>query len=195
MLTQPQALDLFCGAGGAAKGLIEAGFQVTGIDLIDQPDYPGQFIQLDVAELPPHFLTAYDFIWASLPCKAYSVATTFQRKRDNYYPDLIAFTRQLLKDHPFSCIENVDGAPLRYNLTLTLPMFGNCSHRHRRRFELSFPCLAPPAPSHYPKATVSAAGRGCPDPVLAARRLAKGLPYNTTVPELQAALGISHIYT
>lgn len=188
-----RALDLFCGAGGAARGLQQAGFEVTGIDIIEQPDYPGRFIQRDVQDLTPEYLQDYDFVWASPPCQAYSIASAFQRKRSYRYADLIAATRKLLADHPYTCIENVDGAPLRVDLTLTLPMFANGSHRHRRRFELSFLCLSPQPPRRTPKALVSAAGRGCPDAVLAARRLARGLPYNTTVPELKTALGISHI--
>jgi site-specific DNA-cytosine methylase len=35
-----KALDLFCGAGGASMGLYQAGYKVTGVDVIDQPNYP-----------------------------------------------------------------------------------------------------------------------------------------------------------
>jgi hypothetical protein len=43
---RPRLLDLFCGAGGAAKGYQRAGFYVVGIDLASQPDYCGdEFIQ------------------------------------------------------------------------------------------------------------------------------------------------------
>ncbi len=35
-----RALDLFCGGGGASKGLLDAGFeQVVGVDLEQQRDY------------------------------------------------------------------------------------------------------------------------------------------------------------
>lgn len=31
------ALDLFCGARGASRGLADAGFEVTGVDIKNQP--------------------------------------------------------------------------------------------------------------------------------------------------------------
>lgn len=53
-MANPKALDLFCGGGGAARGLIAAGFDV-GIDhdLRCGKHYPGQFIQADLAKGVP----------------------------------------------------------------------------------------------------------------------------------------------
>ena len=61
-----RALDLFCGAGGATRGLQDAGFHVTGVDCKPQPRYPGdRFIEGDALAFDPVALRAFDLIWAS----------------------------------------------------------------------------------------------------------------------------------
>src|ERR1041384_7597678 len=104
----PRALDLFCGAGGAAMGLYRAGFEVTGVDLKPQPSYPFRFIQADALTFP---LAGYDFIWASPPCQAHTAMRTMPDAKK--HPDLIPATRDLLRRSglPY-VIENVEGAPL-----------------------------------------------------------------------------------
>jgi len=43
-------LDLFCGAGGASKGYHKAGFEVFGVDIKDQPNYPYEFVKFDALD-------------------------------------------------------------------------------------------------------------------------------------------------
>ena len=149
-----KALDLFCGAGGVCAGLQRAGFDVVGVDIEPQPDYPGQFVLGDALQ-PPARLADFDFIWASPPCQGYSV-TRNGHARD--YPLLIEPLRDMLAGHPLTCIENVVGAPLRRDLVLTLPMFGNFTHPHKRLFELSFFCWQPFPVKTGDRACVMAAG-------------------------------------
>lgn len=139
-----RALDLFCCAGGATKGLQLAGFHVTGVDLEDQPRYCGDaFIRADALTVP---LDGYDFIWASPPCQAYSMATNTQDK--SKYPDLVAAVRERLRASGVPWVmENVIGAPLEFGFMLCGAMFGLRTYRHRL-FESSDLILAPAHPPH-----------------------------------------------
>ena len=135
------ALDLFCGAGGAALGLQAAGFEVVGVDIEIPSAYPGQFIQADVRNLPMD-VRDFDFIWASPPCQEHSCA------RNGYttptrYECLIPETRTILKEHPYTCIENVPGAPIRPDVILTGPPCGLPYIRWKRWFGVSWFCLYP----------------------------------------------------
>jgi DNA (cytosine-5)-methyltransferase 1 len=67
-----KALDLFCGGGGSSMGLKNNGFDVTGIDINEQPEYPFKFIKQDVFNLSIDFLKQFDFIWASPTCQIHS---------------------------------------------------------------------------------------------------------------------------
>ena len=69
-----KALDLFCAAGGATRGLMQAGFAVTGVDLRPQPRYCGDaFLQADALEyLATADMSRFDFIWASPPCQRFT---------------------------------------------------------------------------------------------------------------------------
>lgn len=141
-------LDLFCCAGGAGMGYHQAGFDVIGVDLSPQPNYPFAFIQHDALTLDMRFLRSFDAIHASPPCQHYSPLGALSP--DKEYPDLVAATRDLLNATGLPWImENVMSAPLDKARSVTLcgSMFGLRTYRHRR-FESNVTLTAPPHPKH-----------------------------------------------
>ncbi len=143
-----RALDLFCSAGGATKGLQRAGFHVTGVDIRPQPRYCGDAFILGDA-LTVH-LDGYDFIWASPPCQRHSRMSSCRDGLRETYPDLIAPIRDRLKllGMPF-CIENVEGAPLIDPFRLCGGMFYLETYRHRLFETHGFDVRRPPHVRHF----------------------------------------------
>ena len=78
-----RCLDLFCGAGGAAMGYHQAGFEVVGWDIEHHPDYPFEHHVGDALEVltDVDYVRSFDLVHASPPCQAYSTAT---RDRSRY---------------------------------------------------------------------------------------------------------------
>lgn len=103
-------LDLYCCAGGAAKGYADVGFEVVGVDICPQPNYPYEFHQADAIEFVKEHGHEFDAIHASPPCQTFSRTKTLH---DNEHPDLIEPTRDALvaSGKPW-VMENVVGAPL-----------------------------------------------------------------------------------
>jgi DNA (cytosine-5)-methyltransferase 1 len=139
--SRPRLLDLFCGAGGATMGYHRAGFDVVGVDIRPQPNYPFEFVQADALD-PPVFWDDFDAIHASPPCQAFTMYGNTGLVGD--YPDLIAPTRELLQATglPY-VIENVPGAPLENPTVLCGTSLGLEVRRHRL-FETSWPLIVPP---------------------------------------------------
>jgi DNA (cytosine-5)-methyltransferase 1 len=151
MSSRPRLLDLFCCQGGAGYGYHLAGFEVVGVDIVDQPRYPFTFIKADALEYVAAHGHEFDAIHASPPCQGYSRT---RKLRGNEHPDLIAATRKALQatGKPY-VIENVAGAPLQDPVVLVGSMFGLRTMRPRL-FECSFPVpfqLAPPAAARHAK--------------------------------------------
>lgn len=119
---KPRLLDLFCCAGGAARGYADAGFEVVGVDIDPQPNYPFEFHQADAIEFVRDHGHEFDAIHASCPCQTFSRTKTLH---DNEHPDLIKPTRDALvaSGKPW-VIENVVGAPLIDPIKLTGQHFG-----------------------------------------------------------------------
>lgn len=129
---KPRLLDLFCCAGGAAKGYHDAGFEVVGVDIAPQPHYPFAFVQADAIEYATQHAAEFDAVHASPPCQAYSEMTPIAHR--GKHPDLIAGTRAVLQaaGKPY-VIENVPNARhlLISPVYLCGSMFGLPIQRHR----------------------------------------------------------------
>lgn len=139
---KPRLLDLFCGAGGAAMGYHRAGFEVVGVDINPQKNYPFQFVQADALAYLTEYGHCFDAIHASPPCQAFTRVQALGRARNGGYrehPDLIGPTRALLRmtGKPY-IVENVPGAPLICPATLCGSMFPNLRVYRHRLFESSF---------------------------------------------------------
>ena len=100
-----------------------AGFEVVGVDINPQPDYPFEFHQADATTFP---LDGFDLIHASPPCQRYSVSTA----QPDRHPDLIGVMRERMKGRQY-VMENVVNSPLRKDLMLCGSMFGLLVQRHR----------------------------------------------------------------
>lgn len=137
-------LDLFCGAGGAGMGYHRAGFEVVGVDINPQPNYPFEFHQGDALAFLIERGHEFDAIHASPPCQA-STALTKGTNRGREYVQLIPETRRLLRTTGLpTVIENVQGSDLRRDLTLCGEMFGLGVIRHRY-FEIDRASVLQPA--------------------------------------------------
>lgn len=142
-MSRPRLLDLFCGAGGAGMGYHRAGFEVVGVDIAPQPNYPFEFHQGDALDFAAEHWREFDAIHASPPCQGYLNLRRVNKAqgRADWHQRLIATTRWRLEATrlPY-VIENVQDArramrdPLRICGTgLWLPL------RRHRLFESNVP--------------------------------------------------------
>lgn len=157
-------LDLFCGAGGAAKGYQNAGFKVIGVDNKPQKRYVGDdFIEADAMDFLADNWWKFDAIHASPPCQRYSSMTNLAGTKLDH-PDMIPKLRAWLKfyNKPF-IIENVPGAPMVRPTELCGLMFGREIYRHRL-FETNFRVSMLPHPFH--KVTAMRPGQWQPGMIL-----------------------------
>jgi DNA (cytosine-5)-methyltransferase 1 len=182
-----RALDLFCCAGGATRGLQQAGYHVTGVDVRPQPRYIGDAFHQDDAmawlrgEREP--LCSFDLIWASPPCQRYSQITPKERRES--HPDLLPVALELLRAQPVPYIvENVQGTQqlMRNPVMLCGSMFGLRIQRHRW-FEVGNSdafFLLPPCDHSEPPVLITGT----------TRRLTNGKRREFSLAECKAAAGI-----
>lgn len=157
-MKRPLLLDLFCGAGGAAVGYHRAGFDVIGVDVKHQPNYPFPKMVADALHVLERLVEGH-YIWpsacdekitlsdiaaihASPPCQAKSTQTADRSKHVWLLPDTRELLHQVVTPH---VIENVEGArrdmidPVR----LCGSSFGMDIRRHRY-FEANWPIQGKP---------------------------------------------------
>lgn len=146
-------------------GYHRAGFEVLGVDIKPQPNYPFGFIRMDVIELFDSYswiLDGFDVIAASPPCQAYSRLRALHPTKE--YPDLVAPVRErlILTGKPY-VVENVEGAPLINPVTMCGSMFrlgvDEFALRRHRLFESNFH-LEPYAPCDHSKIAIGVFGHG-----------------------------------
>ena len=104
---KPVLLDLFCGAGGAARGYADAGFDIIGVDIRPQPRYPFRFVQGDATDVLASWdiLPRFAAVHASPPCQSES---DLRHRTGKDYPDLLTPTLGRLADLPVPwVVENV----------------------------------------------------------------------------------------
>jgi DNA (cytosine-5)-methyltransferase 1 len=149
-------LDLFCGAGGAAMGYHQAGFDVIGVDIEPQPRYPFRFVQGDALDVLAgrDLLPPFDAIHASPPCQDHSPLKS--RAGEHGTGWMLDATRRALVRTGLPCvIENVMAADMRPDLVLCGEMFGLRTIRHRQFEVAGFPVMSPPHSPHVARTATS----------------------------------------
>lgn len=168
-------------------GYHRAGFDVIGVDIEPQPDYPFEFHQADAIDFAYKYGRDFIAVHASPPCQS-QTALTKGTNKGRQYVNLIPETRRALwaLNKP-SVIENVQGSEVRPDLILCGEMFGLGVLRHRY-FELgNWSTVAPAHVKHRGRVRGWRHGEYFDGPYLAMHGEGGG---KGTVAEWQAAMGI-----
>lgn len=130
-------------------GYHRSGFEVVGVDIAPQPNYPFEFIQADALQYCSDHGVEFDAIHASPPCQGYSTMRFLPWLKGRQYPMLINPVRELLKKtgRPY-VIENVVTANIDMDGgVLCGKALGLRISRHRR-FESNIMLLFPQCTGH-----------------------------------------------
>jgi DNA (cytosine-5)-methyltransferase 1 len=214
-----RVLDLYCCAGGGAKGYENAGFnEIIGVDCVGKKEYPYFFIKADIEDFiydkPVEWFESFDLIHASPPCQADTRLVKMCEAQGNIPCDKgyhIPMIRQFLKSLDVEyVIENVEGAwekEERKKTPFTCGSHFDLAVQRHRYFEASFPIEQLKCNHKTSAWPIGPKGRPKPIGVYGSKndRL-KGMCTRTgkmqtggwtakDVPEAQKALGIEHIAT
>ncbi len=173
-------------------GYHRAGFDVVGVDIKPQKNYPFEFYQVDALDVlsnkvgigvPPW---RFDAIHASPPCQAWTSGARAMGTADRW-PQLIAPVRELIPANVPYVIENVTGARREMDSPLLLcgTMFDLGVFRHRY-FETSWNC---PMVLHTPRHS-GRIGDGKYWTVVGGRWNTLPHQHRNTVADWQRAMGI-----
>lgn len=165
-MTRPLLLDLFSCAGGAAMGYHRAGFDVVGVDVEPQPNYPFEFHQGDALELLPQLLVDRQFaaVHASPPCQDHSSLSSVAGLHGTGWLLEATLAQFDQLDVPW-VVENVVGPSVTMNgwwFMLCGSMFGLRVRRHRR-FGASFLVMPPPCDHKTQGTPLGIYGHGGPE--------------------------------
>ena len=151
-MSRPRLLDLFGGAGGAAMGYVEAGFDVVSVDIHKRQHLPESpwFTHVTGDALDyladPARLRTFDVIHASPPCQTHTALVELRKAQGKGTSklDLIPQTRAGLEagGRPY-VIENVPRSSVRPDVVLCGSSFGLKVRRHRW-FESNVPMFGLP---------------------------------------------------
>lgn len=199
-MTKPLLLDLFCCAGGAARGYQRAGFRVIGVDIVDRPNYCGDdFVRADVldflkSDAGARLAREATLIHRSDPCQAGSALVIGTHRaqgvaeRHTQYIPLV--TPLMPYGVPYVIEQPVGNAPIRRDLRLCMDMFPIEPPRvfRHRWFEINgFSVPEPAHPKHRGRVRGWRHGYWYQGDYIAAYGHGGG---KGEVPEMQHALGI-----
>jgi DNA (cytosine-5)-methyltransferase 1 len=140
-------------------GYSRAGFDVVGVDIAPQKNYPFEFVQADAMTWP---LDGFDAIHASPPCQLWSIAAKY-RGTARTHLNLLTPTRLRLEASGVPWVmENVPGAPLRADFLLCGCMFDLPGLRRERWFETSWRGFSMNLAHDHREPVITVAGHGPP---------------------------------
>jgi hypothetical protein len=207
---QPIIIDAYCCSGGAGMGYHRAGFRVIGVDKVDRPRYPFEFIKSNALDILGELAANGAFTFkgelirpaaghGSPPCQKDNPLTKGTNGANGWggqHQSLTAPTRELFVawGGPFVLEQPVGSGEIRRDLMLCQGMFDIHTKKpppwvqRHRDFEVhGFEVPQPQHPKHKGRIRGMRHGVTYSGPYVAAYGKGGG---KATVPEMQHAMGI-----